>query len=464
MSDGRSWEPGTDVVGGDLEVPIVGGGQVRYSNLDHAASTPALVEVWRAVEAFMPWYSSVHRGAGFKSQVATAAYEAARVPVRAFLHARPDDAVVFTRNTTDAVNLLARSLPSGTAVITTAAEHHANLLPWRRYANVVQLPVPASLEEALQRMSGALRALRPRAPALVAVTGASNVTGEIWPIRQMAALAHEQGARIFVDAAQLAPHRPIDLSALDLDWVAISGHKLYAPFGVGALVGRKDWLGSAEPYLLGGGAVDEVTEHGASWAGLPERHEGGSPNVVGAVALAAACSALQSIGMANVARRDRALSDQLQCTLDNVPGVVVYRAWRDATDRVAVRAFDVQGHSPTEVAAVLSAEHGIGVRSGSFCAHPLLTDLAKSVRKGANGCGKRVPGAVRASLGLGSRRDDLERLEAALREIVGTGPRWRYRATPDGDVVPEPDDRPWPLPAMLFSAIGLPALAEAKHD
>ena len=204
------------------------------------------------------------------------------------------------------------------------------------------------------------------------MTGASNVTGEVWPVGAVASVAHRYGARLFVDAAQLAAHRVVDMAGLDIDWVAFSGHKLYAPFGAGALVGRTDWLAGAGPYLLGGGAVQEVDGEAVTWAGLPDRHEGGSPNVVGAVALGAACRALCAIGMDEVAELDRAQANGLQDTLEAVPDVELYSTWGAAADRVAVRTFQVRGFRPAEVAAVLSAEHGIGMRSGSFCAHPLL--------------------------------------------------------------------------------------------
>lgn len=431
------------VLGRGLEVPVVGGGTVRYADLDNAASTPPLVGVWESVEAFMPWYASVHRGDGYKSQVATAAYESARQAVRAFVNAGRDDAVVITRNTTDAVNLLARCLPSGTTVLTTSAEHHANMLAWRRYADVVELPVPASREEALQRAESALRARPVARPVLLAVTGASNVTGEVWPVAEMATLARRYGARVFIDAAQLAPHRPVDMAGWGLDWVAFSGHKLYAPFGAGALVGRSDWLAGAEPYLFGGGAVDEVTVSGATWADMPARHEGGSPNVVGAVALAAACTILSQVGMGHLAEEDRRLAGFLQSTLETVPGITVYRTWRDATDRVALATFNLRQHDHPTVAAVLSAEHGIGVRSGSFCAHPLLMHLVGPAGEGQAGCGQRVPGAVRASLGLGSSREDVDRLGDALRGLVRRGPRWAYEPLADGTMVPAPDDRQW---------------------
>jgi selenocysteine lyase/cysteine desulfurase len=432
----------TEVLGADVRVPLVGGGTVRYANLDYAASAPALGGVWAEVQAFLPWYSSVHRGAGFRSQVSTAAYEGARDVVRDFLGGRPDDTVIFTRNTTDAINLLARCLPRKTTVITTLVEHHANLLPWRRYHSAVELPVPASPAELLADIDETLARAPEERPVLLAVTGASNVTGEIWPIAELAELAHHYGARILVDCAQLAPHRAVDIAGLDLDWVALSGHKMYAPFGTGALVGRTDWLATSDPYLAGGGSVDVVSAEGATWSSLPDRHEGGSPNVVGAFAMAAACRALQGIGMEAVAAEEDRLGDLLRERLAAIPGVVTYSTWPGHPERVGIAAFSVEGRDHHEVATILSAEHGIGVRSGSFCAHPLLAHLAGG-GDWRPGCGD-VPGAIRASLGLGSREEDIDRLATALLEITRHGPRWTYRKTEDGGVVPDPDDRPAP--------------------
>ena len=181
------------LVGSELRVPVVSGGSRRYVNLDYAASAPCLVSVKQAVDELLPWYSSVHRGTGYKSQLATEAYEGARQAVRSFVGARADDAVIVTRNTTDGLNLLAAALPPRTEVLVFAAEHHANLLPWRR-RDATFLAIPASPEEALHRLDQALSA-GASGPRLVAVTGASNVTGEIWPYAEIAALAHRHGAR-----------------------------------------------------------------------------------------------------------------------------------------------------------------------------------------------------------------------------------------------------------------------------
>ncbi|HUY24638.1 MAG TPA: aminotransferase class V-fold PLP-dependent enzyme, partial [Candidatus Saccharimonadales bacterium] len=181
------------------------------------------------------------------------------------------------------------------------------------------------------------------------------------------------------------------------------------------------------------------------WASLPDRHEGGSPNVVGAIALAAACTALARIGMDKVARQEIRLGDLLRTTLERVPGLISYTTWAGPCDRVGVVAFNLRGRDHAEVAAILSGEHGIGVRNGSFCAHPLLVHLAGGGPDGWRpGCGLRVPGAVRASLGLGTGAEELRRLGNALCEIAERGPRWKYRTAPDGSVWPVPDDRSRP--------------------
>ncbi|MGH8919963.1 MAG: aminotransferase class V-fold PLP-dependent enzyme, partial [Actinomycetes bacterium] len=270
------------VVGADLRVPLVTGGEIGYANLDLAASAPALEEVAAHVTTLLPYYSSVHRGAGYASQVSTAVLEAARAAVGGFVGARDDDVVVFTRNTTDALNLLAGCVPPYGQVLCLDVEHHANLLPWRRRAHRV-VRSAATIEQTLAELDSALRSTP---TALLAITGASNVTGEVLPISRITAIAHAAGARVVVDAAQLAPHRCIDLTATGVDYIALSGHKLYAPYGAGALIGRRDWLDAAPAYLAGGGAVREVTRDTAEWAPAPHRHEAGTPNVLGAAALA----------------------------------------------------------------------------------------------------------------------------------------------------------------------------------
>jgi selenocysteine lyase/cysteine desulfurase len=423
------------VVGADLSVPLVTGEDVRYVNLDYAASAPCLRSVFEAIEASLPWYSSVHRGAGFASGVMTDLYADARATVSEFVGARPDDAVVFTRNTTDALNLLASVLPEGTTVVTFASEHHANLLPWRRH-RVVQLPVPTSPEEAVALVEAALRSL-PEGPRLLAVSGASNVTGELWPLAALGAVARRHGARFAVDAAQLAPHRRIDMRALGADYLALSGHKLYAPFGAGALIGRADWLDAARPYLAGGGAVRRVTLDDTEWVTGAPRHEAGTPNVLGAASLAAACRALTRVGMDAITAHEELLLDRVTRGLQAIAGVKILSMFGPESARIGIVTFEVSGFHHGALAAALSAEHGVGVRNGAFCAHPLLTAI------GHHQDGSSTPGAVRASFGAGTRVADVERFLIAMRSLVSEGARWRYRIE-GGRYVPDPDPRPRP--------------------
>src|SRR5918994_1831143 len=365
------------LVGAETEVPLVTGESRRYVNLDYAASAPALQAVHDAVEELLGWYSSVHRGAGFKSRASTAAYEGARESIRRFVNAPSDNAVIITRNTTDSINLLSGTLPEGTHVVCFAGEHHANLLPWKRIG-VRYLPVPETPAEMLEVLAATLRDLpHCEDPHLVAVTGASNVTGEIWPVADIARVAHDHGARLLVDAAQLAPHAPIDMARDGIDYLALSGHKLYAPYGAGALIGERDWLISGDPFLRGGGAVKLVTVDETLWADLPDRQEAGSPNVIGAVALGVACDTLGRAGMAKIAAEEAELAAYARTRLATVDGFEHYRVWPAEHPRVGLLTFNLRGMPYDLLAAVLSAEYGIGIRHGCFCAHPLMMRLLR---------------------------------------------------------------------------------------
>lgn len=398
------------VLGTDLEVPVKGGRLVHYANLDYAASAPCLEPVSAAVTAALPAYSSVHRGAGYASQLTTARYEQARHTVRAFAGARADDAVIFTRNTTDATNLLAGCLPAGTTAVVFDSEHHASLLPWKRSVRLAPPPFPG---EAVRQADEALAGID--GPKLLVVTAASNVTGELWPIAALAHIAHRHGARILVDAAQLVPHRQLNLTALDLDYVVFSGHKLYAPFGAGVLIGRRDWLSDGEPYLKGGGAVKSVGET-AEWHEDPEpRHEAGTPNVLGAIALAAACDALTATGWAPLVVEEERLIGRLRDGLAAIDGVHELSLWGADHPRVGIVSFVVDGYTAREVAEALSGEYGIGVRDGKFCAHPFVRHLLGTAD---GGCEDGTASAVRASIGLGSTDEHVDRLIGALRELV----------------------------------------------
>lgn len=427
------------VVSADLGVATLHRTVVDYANLDHAASTPALVSVKRAVDTALRTYSSVHRGNGYASRVTSQWYEDARQEVRRFVGARDGDHVVFTRNTTDSFNLLARALPRDTEVIVFEAEHHATLLPWAK-ARTTRLPVPGSLSDARVLLTQALERSTAR-HRLVVLCGASNVTGELWPVHELADTARRHGARVALDAAQLAPHRAIDLEALGVDYVAFSGHKLYAPFGAGVLAGRGDWLDSAAPYLAGGGATAAVTERGTTWHGGAARHEAGSPNVIGAIALAAACAALTEHREV-VEAHERSLGRRLAEGLAEIDGVQTYSLFGADHERVPVAAFTIDGLDSSLVSAALSAEHGIGVRDGKFCAHLLVDALLDD----PYAAGPTT--AVRVSLGLGNTAEHVERFLGAVASLAADGPEFDYEHREDGwSPASDPRDlslpRPW---------------------
>lgn len=410
--------PLAEVVGADECVPLATGETIRYANLDYAASAPALCEVARDVTEALGSYASVHRGAGHLSQITTARYEAARETVRRFVRGRVDDAVVFTRGTTDSINLAAHITDGDVVVLD--IEHHANLLPWA--APRTDGTSRARIVRAADTIEDTLAALETElasAPAaLLAVTAASNVTGEVLPISRLASIAHRNGARILVDAAQLVAHRPISVVSHGIDYLVFSGHKVYAPFGAGVLIGRADWLDAAEPYLAGGGAtadVDVDVDGSAitAWHSGPARHEAGSPNVLGAISIAAACEAISRIGFESIGLHEEELRARLDAGLAELDDVAVLRIFDDSTDRVGITGFDVAGHSPRGVAEYLSASAGIGVRDGKFCAHPLLKRLG-------------FPrGAVRASFGLGTGSDDVDRLVDAVSALSAATTRAR---------------------------------------
>ena len=424
----------------DLGVPTLHRTVVDYANFDHAASTPALESVKVAVDIALRTYSSVHRGNGYASRITSGWYEEARTQVHDFVGAREDDLVIFTRNSTDSLNLLARSLPKDTTTFVFESEHHAALLPWDP-ARTVRIPVPDSEQDALLRLEAALgsSSRSTTGPRLVVVTGASNVTGELWPVKSIVSIAKRYDARVALDAAQLAPHRKVDIEALGVDYVAFSGHKLYAPFGAGVLAGRADWLNDAPPYLLGGGATAKVTGTETVWTQGAARHEAGSPNVIGAIAIAAACSTLDAHREA-VEAHERALTEQLRAGLAAIDGVTTYSIFGAQHDRIGVATFTINGLDSSLVSAVLSAEYGIGVRDGKFCAHLLVEALLDPPHGGDS-----PETAVRASVGLANDAEHVTRLLQAVATLADEGPAFEYQRTAQG-WSPRNDPRDLTLP------------------
>jgi cysteine desulfurase/selenocysteine lyase len=430
------------VVGWEKEVPLATGGTRRYVYLDNAASTPALSTVRDKVDEFLGWYSSIHRGTGFKSAVATDAYERAREVMLDFVGAGNGDyTAVFTSNTTEAVNKLACSMgyPEDPVVLVSPVEHHSNDLPWRRYAELAYLPVSAGGDLDLAAARALIESLSGRL-ALVAVSGASNVTGRVYPIHELAKVAHASGVRILVDGAQLAPHMPINLDpgepGAHLDYIVIAGHKMYAPYGGAALIGRRDALEVCGPACRGGGTVKVVTRDEVVWADLPDLLEAGTPNVVGAVATAAAARTLLDIGYDAIERRERELTELLLEGIRGVPGVTIYGSTDTSAPegRLGVVSFNLEGMPHQLVAAVLAFEGGIGVRNGCFCAQPYVAELLSLDREGFSrrmgemlaGDHRRLPGMVRASLGIYNDEEDIRHFLAELTRLAEDGPRLAY--------------------------------------
>jgi selenocysteine lyase/cysteine desulfurase len=435
-------------------VPCLDGVERPYVGLDTAASTSALPEVVAAVEAFMPYYSSVHRGAGYKSRLATQAYESARRRALGFCGGeRRGDVAILCRNTTEAINHLAYRLrlEPEDVVLTTVVEHHANLLPWGRVARRRYVECDDQGVFGVDDVVAGLEATP--LPRLLAITGASNVTGWLPPLERIIEEAHARGVPVAVDAAQLAPHRPIPAGA---DYVAYSGHKLYAPYGAGVLIGPTTTFEDGDPFLAGGGAVDLVDLEEVVWTEPPDREEAGSPNVVGAVALEAALVAIEGIGWPALEAHERALARRLRQGLDAIDGVRVLGPGPE-TDTLAIATFVVDGMHHALVAARLSAEFGVGVRHGCFCAHPYLIRLLglrdeeiDAYRSQVLGGDHRtMPGAVRASCGISTTVEDVDSLLGALSSLAedaaaGTAPPVPYEQNPrTGDFWPRSDRIGW---------------------
>ena len=431
-----------EIVGVDQAAPLLDGSQVPYVNLDNAASTPSLRYVKDKMDEALVYYSSVHRGSGFKSLLSTQLYEEAREITLDFVGAdRQQEVVIFCKNTTEAINKLANRFPfqPGDMVLTTSMEHHSNDLPWRVKAQVIHtgLNPDGSLDmddfaANLERYSGKIK--------LVAVTGASNVSGFLNPIHDIAELAHRHGAKIVADCAQLLPHRKIDIqpfgSPRHLDFIAFSAHKIYAPLGSGGLVGPREFFDQGDPDYVGGGTVEIVTLEEVTWTSAPERDEAGSPNVIGAIGLAASLKFLSRVGMDTIAAHEAELTRYALSKLATIGGITVY----GSTDldfveqRVGVIPFQVNGVPHGKVAAILGFEGGVGVRNGCFCAHPYILHLLKVDDLTYQHYHDRVlqhnrtamPGLIRMSFGCYSNQEDIDRLVEMLERIMRGDYRGEY--------------------------------------
>ena len=434
-------------LGLDREVPLLGGGRHAYVNLDNAATTPPFAAVLEHINQFIPWYASVHRGTGFKSLFSTRAFDHCRETVARFVGADPAwHAAIFCGNATDAINRLCRRFPLAADewFLTTVVEHHSNLLPWRFQGRVdyVTAKWPCGMIE-LDHLQAKLREHGGKV-RLVAVTGASNVTGLIPPLREIARLTHEFGAMLMVDASQLVAHRRIEMGAPDsperIDFLAFSAHKMYAPFGTGVLIGPRDFFREGRPAVSGGGAVQLVTLGDVEWADVPDKEEAGTPNLVGICALAKAMDILDALGMDKIAAHEQKLTQQTMARLERIAGLRLYGGCNliNATERISVIPIQAEKYNHALLAAVLGYEWGIGVRNGCFCAQPYVAHLLEvsddqrqrqlaDLRAGVRDV---RPGFVRVSLGLYNTPEEIEYLGDALESILAHGPRGEYSLDP----------------------------------
>ncbi|MCX6031168.1 MAG: aminotransferase class V-fold PLP-dependent enzyme [Chloroflexi bacterium] len=422
------------VVGLDVKVPVLDGSRRPYVNFDNAATTPAFWDVIETLDLFLPWYSSVHRGSGFKSQISTRAYDDARAIVGRFFGADlASQVVIFGKNSSEVINKAARRIPIAPddVVLVSLMEHHSNDLPWRAQAKTLHVEVKQDGQLDLDDLRRKFEEHRGHVK-LLAITGASNVTGYITPIHELAELAHRHGAQILVDAAQLAPHRAITMlpphDPGHIDFLAASAHKMYAPFGAGVLIGPRETFAKGAPDYSGGGTVEIVTEDDVYWTSPPERDEAGSPNLLGAVALAAACKALHEIGMERLAQHEADLTRYALTELSKIEGMEIYGDPDPARaeSRLGVIPFNVKGLSHYLVAAVLGAEYAIGVRNGCFCAHPYvlrLLDIAEPIawswrKQVVAGVRAHLPGLIRVSFGCYNSHEEVDLLMSALSNIA----------------------------------------------
>ena len=430
------------VVGYDKKVPLLNGNLVQYINLDNAASTPALTPVMEKVNEAMEWYSSIHRGTGFKSQLCSELFENGREVIAEFVNIDPEThAIIFGKNATEAINKLANrlSISKDELFLVSKMEHHSNDLPWRSKGKVEHINIHPDgrldeehLIELLKKYHGKV--------ALVAVTGASNVTGWVNDINRLAEICHEHHTRIMIDAAQLAPHRTINMKSPDdpghIDFLVFSAHKIYAPLGSGVLIGPKSFFEEGDPDYVGGGTVKIVGLSYAHWAETPEKDEAGSPNTIGVIALAKSLLAIRDLGMKNIAKHEMELTAYILEKMNKLTRIQIYGSKDPSVveNRLGVIAFNVEGMPHALTAAILNYEGGIGVRNGCFCAHPYIKllmgmddDQARIIEEQIlQGDRSDLPGAVRASFGMYNNTQEIDHFINVLTKIVSDDYQGKY--------------------------------------
>lgn len=395
-------------IGLDTKVLVKGKGYMVPINFDNAATTPVFRRVLKKLMETSEYYGSIARGDGQKSIYSSELYDQCRNYVLSYLNAPEKEyTAFFVSNTTDGINRLSNMLlkDKDDIVITSRMEHHSNDLPWREKCNLEYIEVDElgrikieELEELLVKYNGRVK--------FVTISGASNVTGYINDIYYIAKLAHDHGARIIVDGAQLIPHKKISMARDDykenIDFLVFSAHKMYAPFGAGAVVGLKEYFDNSNLDLKGGGTVDKVFDNAVVWLKSPERNEAGSPNFFGVVTMVEAMKEIEKIGFDLIEKNEKALFKDLIDGMKCFNRVILYGDSEDIRDRLGIAVFNIKGLSYEEVAEALANIRAIAVRQGGFCAHP-YTHRLLGFRDGdiKDYIGKHgMPGMVRASLGI----------------------------------------------------------------
>ncbi|MBV8517513.1 MAG: cysteine desulfurase [Acidobacteria bacterium] len=380
----------------------------RLVYLDNAATTQKPRQVIdRLVRYYSEENSNVHRGVHYLSELATLEYENARAYIRRFLNARDEKEIVFTRGTTESINLVAQTwgranVREGDEILISAIEHHSNIVPWQmlcaeKQASLRIIPVFDNGEldlDAYERM------LNPRVK-LVAVGHASNALGTINPLRRIIGAAHANGSLVLVDGAQGVPHLTVDLQALDCDFYAFSGHKVYGPTGIGVLYGKQELLEAMPPWQGGGDMILSVSFEKTTYNALPYKFEAGTPNIAGAIGLAAALQYVASIGLDAIAAYEHELLVYAAARLQEIEGL---RLIGTARGKAAVISFVLEGVHPHDIGTVLDQE-GIAVRTGHHCAQPLMMRF-------------NVPATGRASFGLYNTREEADALVAGLHKVI----------------------------------------------
>jgi cysteine desulfurase/selenocysteine lyase len=380
----------------------------KLAYLDNAATTQKPRQV---IDAMMQFYTSgcsnVHRGVHLLSERATANYESARSRLRRFINARDDREIVFVRGATEAINLVASSfgkahVKPGDEILITGMEHHSNIVPWQvvceeRGARLRVVPINLAGELLVEEYE---KLLNPRT-SLVAVTHVSNALGTVNPVRHIVEMAHRNGTPVLIDGAQAVQHLRVDVQALDCDFYAFSGHKMYGPTGIGVLYGKERWLESMPPYQGGGDMITSVTFEKTIYAKLPHKFEAGTPDIAGVIGLGAAVDYLESLGVDRIAEHEHALLEYGTKVLQAVPGV---RIIGTAPGKTSVLSFTLEGVHPHDVGTILDQE-GIAIRTGHHCAQPVMDFF-------------RIPATARASLALYNTREELDTLAAGLRRVA----------------------------------------------